>query len=113
MCDGADWAAARGAKLIGLAATGVGGGQWTVAVVDGTPASLHVGLPSAACPTVRIAATVLTAVLDGVLTFDAVWRSGALVIEGDAANHPAALAVLQRLPGRLRREAPSLAAAGT
>lgn len=113
LCAGAIWEAARGATLIGLAATGVGGGQWTVAVVDGTPASLHVGLPPAGCPMVRIAATVLTAVLDGVLTFDAAWRSGALVIEGAAEDHPAALAVLQRLPGRLRREAPTLAASGS
>ncbi len=106
----AEWSVPHQPSTLGLVATGVGGGQWTVAVADGIPASLHVGLPPAVRPTVRIAAPVLAAVLDGQLTFDTAERSAGLVIESDAADQPAVRAVLQRLVDRSRLATPSLAA---
>jgi thioester reductase-like protein len=106
---GPEWSPVRSANAFGLNATGVGGGQWTVAVADGRPASLHVGLPSAACPTVRIAAAALAAVLDGALTFEDVRRWGGLMIEG-GAEHQSVLDILHQLAGRSGRMAPALAA---
>lgn len=100
----AEWTAAPGENVIGLAATGAGGGQWTLAVADGRPVALHVGLPAAGFPTVHLAARVLAALLEGAPTVDAVRRAAGLVVEGGSpTDQAAALAVIGRLAERAGR----------
>jgi len=90
----ADWRPARSARVIGLAATGPGGGQWTVAIEDGRPVSLHVGLPTADQPLVTLAAASLGDLLEGRATLDAIRGRGGLAVEGDPVGRSLALGVL-------------------
>ena len=94
----AEWAAAEGA-VVGLAATGGGGGQWTVAVADGRPVALHVGLPSCDTPTIWLAAATLERLLTGTTSLPEVQGRGGITIEGgDQAGRRRALDVLAALP---------------
>jgi thioester reductase-like protein len=77
----AEWAAAHG-EVVGLSATGAGGGQWTLAVADGRPASVHVGLPSRAAPTIWLAAATLERLLAGTLSPAEAEDRGGLTVEG-------------------------------
>ena len=70
--------------MIGLAATGPGGGQWTIALDDGRPVSLHVGLPAGDAATVSLAADSLLAVLEGQTTLAAIRKQGPISPHGDA-----------------------------
>jgi hypothetical protein len=95
----ADWAAARDAESIGLAATGGGGGQWTLAVAGGRPVALHVGLPSRDTPTIWLAAATLERLLAGDTSLLAVQSRGGIAIEGgDDAGRRRAIKVLAALP---------------
>jgi thioester reductase-like protein len=79
-----DWSAPPGRDVIGLAATGPGGGQWTIALDDGRPVSLHVGLPAGDAATVSLAADSLLAVLEGQTTLAAIRKQGRISPHGDA-----------------------------
>jgi hypothetical protein len=61
----AEWMPPATAEKIGLAATGPGGGQWTVSIDEGRPVSLHIGLPAADAPTVTVAADSLVELGEG------------------------------------------------
>jgi thioester reductase-like protein len=92
------WTPAPGAHAIGLAAIGAGGGQWTIAIDSGRPASLHVGLPSSSVPSVWLAADVLEAVLNGQETGATVQSRGGIAIEGgEPTARSVALGILERL----------------
>ena len=94
----AAWTAAAG-RVIGLSASGGGGGQWTLGVETGRAVSLHVGLPSLSEPVVVVSAENLQRILDGIETSAALADRGALVVEADAAADRAdAISVLDRLP---------------
>lgn len=90
----AEWTPPRGGTLVGLAATGPGGGQWTVAVEAGQPVGLHMGLPAGDVPTTWLAATALGDVLEGRTSLEVIHASGGLTIEGDPAGRQLALATL-------------------
>jgi hypothetical protein len=97
----AAWSAPRSASAIGLAATGAGGGQWTIAIDSGLPVSLHVGLPAASVPTVWLAADTLERLLAGVVTAGELRGRGELVVEaGDPAGRRLAVDVIGRLTSR-------------
>jgi hypothetical protein len=83
----ATWSAPRSAAAIGLAATGAGGGQWTLAVDDGRTVSLHVGLPASSVPTVWVAADALERLLAGVANVEEL--CGRLLKTGPARRRPA------------------------
>ena len=93
----AEWSAPRGRNVVGLAATGPGGGQWSIALEGGQPVSLHVGLPHAGAPLVSLAAAALAELVAGRTTLDALRSRGCLAVEGDAAGRSAALDVLGSL----------------
>ena len=94
-----DWAAARGAGRIGLAATGGGGGQWTLAVAGGRSVALHVGLPSRDTPTIWLAAATLERLLAGATSLAEVRGRGGITIEGgDEPSRRRALEVFAALP---------------
>jgi thioester reductase-like protein len=90
----ADWQPPRAGGRIGLAATGSGGGQWTVAVEGEQPMSLHVGLPAGTVPTISLAAASLAELGEGRATLEAIRGRGGLAVEGDAAGRAVALKVL-------------------
>jgi hypothetical protein len=95
----ADWAAARDAESIGLAATGGGGGQWTLAIAGGRPVALHVGLPSRDMPTIWLAAATLERLMAGRVALTEIRSQGGITIEGgDDAARRRAIKVLAALP---------------
>ena len=95
------WSAPRSASAVGLAATGAGGGQWTVAVENGLPVSLHVGLPAPSVPTVWLAAESLERLLTGRVTAAELCGRGELAIEaGDPAGRRVAVDMISRLASR-------------
>jgi thioester reductase-like protein len=99
----ADWAAAHG-EVVGLAATGSGGGQWTLAIADGRPHALHVGLPPRPVPTIWLSATTLERLLAGTTSLAEMERRGAITTEGgDAAGRHLARAALAAI---VQRSAP-------
>jgi hypothetical protein len=93
----AEWAASRTDRVIGLAATGPGGGQWTIACEQGQPLSLHIGLPAADVPTCWLAASALTELIEGRATLEALRGRGGVLVEGDEAGRRVALDVLGSL----------------
>jgi thioester reductase-like protein len=93
----ASWRPARG-NVVGLAAAGSGGGQWTLGVEAGRAVSLHVGLPSASAPTVHLAAASLARIVAGDLRAEGLAARGGMSVEGgDAAGRAAALGVVAAL----------------
>jgi thioester reductase-like protein len=97
----ATWSAPRSAAAIGLAATGAGGGQWTLAVDDGRPVSVHVGLPASSVPTVWMAAEALERLLAGDVTVAALRGRTEVVIEADdTAGRRLAVDAIDRLASR-------------
>jgi thioester reductase-like protein len=100
----AEWMPPATADVIGLAATGPGGGQWTVSIDEGRPVSLHMGLPAGNAPTVTLAAGSLVELGEGRATLQAVRGQGGLAIEGDEAGRRMVLDVLGALaPAPARR----------
>jgi thioester reductase-like protein len=96
----ADWAAASG-ETVGLAATGGGGGQWTLTLADGRPEALHVGLPARTSPTIWLAAATLERLLAGSLSPAEVQaRGGVAIAGGDEAGRRRAQAALAALSQR-------------
>jgi hypothetical protein len=93
----AEWAASRTDRVIGLAATGPGGGQWTIACEQGQPLSLHIGLPAADVPTCWLAASALTELIEGRATLEALRGRGGVLVEGNEAGRRVALDVLGSL----------------
>jgi len=97
----ASWSPPRPTAVIGLVATGAGGGQWTVAIEGGQPVSLHVGLPTASAPTVWMAADSLEQLLAGTLPLAELHGRGALAVEAaDRAGRHTAIDVLGRIASR-------------
>jgi thioester reductase-like protein len=97
----AAWSAPRSTSAVGLAATGAGGGQWTVAIENGRPVSLHVGLPAASVPTAWLSAESLERLLAGGATAAELRGCGALAIEaGDPAGRRLAGDMIGRLTSR-------------
>ena len=93
----ASWRPPRGG-MVGLAAAGSGGGHWTLGVESGAPVSLHVGLPSAAVPTLRLTAESLVGILAGDERADALAARGGISVEGsDAVGRAAAIGVVAAL----------------
>lgn len=90
---------------VGLAAIGAGGGQWTIGLDAGRPASLHAGLPPRATPTAWVGADSLADLLAGRATVAALMAEGRLVAE------PAA-AVVQDVLGTLAGSSPAEACEG-
>ncbi|NCX99886.1 MAG: hypothetical protein EBX35_15260 [Planctomycetia bacterium] len=93
----AEWTAPQTDRVIGLAATGPGGGQWTIAMEPGQPLALHMGLPAAAAPTCWLAASALTELIEGRATLEALRGRGGVSVEGDEAGRRFALDVLGSL----------------
>lgn len=92
------WTPATGAHTIGVAVIGAGGGQWTIAVDNGRPVSLHVGLPDAGSPTAWIAADVLKAVSNSHETVATIQGRHGITVEGsDARARATALGILRQL----------------
>ncbi|MFM8803252.1 MAG: SDR family oxidoreductase [Planctomycetia bacterium] len=97
----AGWTAARATTVIGLAATGAGGGQWTIAVDGGRPVSLHVGLPASTAPVVWMAADALERLLACVATAAELRGRGELAVEsGDPAGRRLAVDTIGRIAAR-------------
>jgi nucleoside-diphosphate-sugar epimerase len=97
----AAWSAPRSASAVGLAATGAGGGQWTVAIEHGLPVSLHVGLPAPSVPTVWLAAESLERLLAGRVAAADLCGRGELAIEaGDPTGRRLAVDMISRLASR-------------
>ena len=95
------WSSPRAASVIGLAATGAGGGQWTIAIADGQPVSLHVGLPATHVPTIWLAAEALERLLAGGTTATELHGRGGIVVEAeDAAGRRMAIDMIGRLASR-------------
>jgi len=95
-CGGAEWAEPAGDMLVGVAAVGAGGGQWTVSVSGGRVESLHHGLPSSVWPVIWLGAAALEASVQGRETAAGLAARGALVVEGgDMAARERALGVFQ------------------
>ncbi|MFM8707295.1 MAG: hypothetical protein ACKOHK_04220, partial [Planctomycetia bacterium] len=93
--------AARATTVIGLAATGAGGGQWTIAVDGGRPVSLHVGLPASTAPVGWMAADALERLLACVATAAELRGRGELAVEsGDPAGRRLAIDTLGRITAR-------------
>ena len=102
----ASWNPPRSQRLVGLAAVGAGGGQWTLAVEAGRAVSLHQGLPDGRHPTAWLAADSLGAILSGEVPVAVLGDRGGLLVEGgDAILRSAAVDVL----GGLARPAGRLA----
>jgi thioester reductase-like protein len=78
----ASWAAPRPPRQFGLAVTGAGGGQWTVAVEGGRPVSLHHGLPAAGHATSWMAADELAKIFAGTASLAEVRSRGGITGEG-------------------------------
>lgn len=97
MLGEADWSPSRSRSVVGLAATGPGGGQWTIVLEGGQPVSLHVGLPGRDAPVVSLAASVLAELLEGRTALEALRGRGGLAVEGDAAGRAVALGALAAL----------------
>lgn len=93
----AAWSPPPTDSVVGVAAVGPGGGQWTVALQDGRPVSLHVGLPGNSHPVVWLSAATLGAVLGGEQTPESIQARGGLSVEGDEAGRMAALRMLTAL----------------
>jgi thioester reductase-like protein len=93
----AEWTPPQTDRVMGLAATGAGGGQWTLGLQDGQPVSLHMGLPAAEVPTVWIAASAAAELIEGRATLEAIHGRGGLAIQGDRVGRRAALASLAAL----------------
>jgi hypothetical protein len=93
----AEWTAPQSGRLIGLAATGSGGGQWTIAIDQGQPLALHVGLPAADAPTCWLAASALAELIEGRATLEALRGRGGVSVEGSEAGRRIALDVLGSL----------------
>jgi thioester reductase-like protein len=102
----AAWSAPRSASAVGLEATGAGGGQWTLAIENGRPVSLHVGLPAALVPTAWLSAESLERLLAGGTTAADLHARGALAIE---AGDPAGRRLVVDMIGRLASRQASLA----
>jgi thioester reductase-like protein len=103
----ASWRAPCG-PVIGLSASGAGGGQWALGVDADRPASLHVGLPSGDVPTIRITAGALVGVLAGEESIEAIRVRGGISIEGgDAAGRALALTALGALAARRAAAGPT------
>ena len=83
--------------VIGLAAAGAGGGQWTLSIYQGQPVSLHMGLPAGDAPTVTLAAASLVELCEGRATLQAIRGRGGLAIEGDEPGRRLVLDVLGAL----------------
>ena len=97
----ASWSPPRPASTIGLAATGAGGGQWTIAIDDRRPVSLHVGLPAASAPTVWLSAEALERLLTGGLTAaDSCYRGELAIEAGDPVGRRMAVEVIGQLASR-------------
>ena len=97
----ATWSPCRSASTIGLAATGAGGGQWTIAIENGRPGSLHVGLPKPSVPVVWLSAESLERLLAGGTTATDLRDRGELAIEAaDPAGRRLAIDVIGRLASR-------------
>jgi len=81
--------------VLGLAAAGAGGGQWTITVAGGRPGGLHMGLPRATAPIVHLSAAALERLLAGTEpAADLVARGGALIEATDPAARRLAVEVL-------------------
>lgn len=109
-CGGVEWAEPASDMLVGVAAVGAGGGQWTVAAsgagADSWAESLHRGLPSAVWPVIWLGAAALEACVQGRETAAGLAARGALVVEGgDMAARERALGVLQSSCSRLAQGA--------
>jgi thioester reductase-like protein len=98
----ADWTPPRTDRVVGLAATGPGGGQWTIAVERGQPLSLHMGLPATDVPTCWLAASDLAELIDGQVTLEALRGRGGVLVEGTEAARRVALDVLGGLASARR-----------
>jgi thioester reductase-like protein len=88
------------ASAIGLAASGPGGGQWTLGLdATGRPVTLHHGLPASSTSTVSLDADGLAALITGETTVAALAASGRLVPSAATARSgaTATLAALERL----------------
>lgn len=97
------WAPPPAGTLVGLSAAGPGGGQWTIACDGGRPAALHIGLPSAATPTVYLSAPALEQLLAGQETVAALVARGGVAIEaGDPAARRLAAELLGAVVGGTR-----------
>jgi nucleoside-diphosphate-sugar epimerase len=81
----AEWSPPAHGQGVGLAVTGPGGGQWTVGLDGGRPASLHVGLPADDAATVTLAADSLLGLLEGRTTLPAIRSRGGITLRGDEA----------------------------
>jgi hypothetical protein len=102
----AEWTAPRTDRMIGLAATGPGGGQWTIAFEQGQPLALHMGLPAPDAPICWIAASALAELIEGRATLEALRGRGGVNVEGSEAGRRVALDVLGSLAaGWSRRSA--------
>ena len=93
----AEWMPPATDDVIGLAAAGAGGGQWTVSIDQGQPVSLHMGLPAGDAPTVTLAAASLVELCEGRATLQAIRGRGGLAIEGDEPGRRLVLDVLGAL----------------
>jgi thioester reductase-like protein len=97
----ASWSTPRSTSAVGIAATGAGGGQWTVAIENDRPVSIHVGLPAASVPTVWLSAESLERLLADDATAAELRDCGALAIEaGDAAGRRLAVDMIGRVTSR-------------
>jgi len=95
------WLAPRSASAVGLAATGAGGGQWTITIENGLPVSLHVGLPATNVPTIWLAAEMLERLLEGGEMATGLHGRGGMVIEAeDVAGRRMAIDMISRLASR-------------
>jgi len=104
----AAWSAPRAQPLVGLAATGAGGGLWTLALEEGQPASLHIGLPESRQATIWLAAEALERLLAGADSLAALRGNGSITIEGgDAANRSEAWKAVASIALPARRMAHS------
>jgi hypothetical protein len=107
----ASWAEPRSPRQLGLAVTGAGGGQWTVAVEGGRPVSLHHGLPAAGQATVWMAADELAELLSGAAPLAEVRSRGGISVEGggpeDRRDALEALAAIVATPAHAAAHADS------
>jgi len=91
---GPEWTPAKAGAVVGLAASGPGGGQWTVATEANRPVGLHMGLPAADVPTATLAATVLGELLEGRATLAEIQARGDLTVEADGVGRRLVLEAL-------------------
>lgn len=113
----ASWQPPPAGPVVGLAAAGAGGGQWTVASAGGRPCSLHVGLPGATAPIVHLSAVSLERLLTGTEpAAEFIACGGALIEAPDPAARRLAvevLAAVQASVGANQRDAALLSTAAT